>query len=119
MGRPLIEINWTEFDKLCGIQCTLREIAAWFECSEDTIERACVREKEMSFAELYSKKAGKGKISIRRKQYEVALGGNTTMLIWLGKQYLGQSEKQTISPESDPFINEEDGDLLAKAKAEK
>lgn len=105
MARPRIEINWVEFDKLCGIQCTLREIASWFECSEDTIERAVEREKEMRFADYFEQKKGKGKISLRRKQYEVAMSGDRSMLIWLGKQYLNQSDKlqqeQTVSHSAD------------------
>lgn len=75
------------------MQCTLREIAAWFDVSIDTIERACIREKKMQFAEYFDKKRRRGLISLRRKQMDVALSGNTTMLIWLGKQYLDQSEK--------------------------
>lgn len=35
---------------------------------------------------------------LRAKQYEVAMAGNPTMLIWLGKQFLGQKDKteQTV-----------------------
>lgn len=33
------------------------------------------------------------KQSLRRMQYLVAMTGDKTMLIWLGKQYLGQTEK--------------------------
>ena len=33
------------------------------------------------------------KMKLRRKQIEVAMNGNVVMLIWLGKQYLGQAEK--------------------------
>jgi hypothetical protein len=94
MARPRIQINWEDFDKLCVMQATLTEIAAWFECSVDTIERAVKREKKMSFAEYFASKKGRGKISLRRRQYEVAMSGNVSMLIWLGKQYLDQSEKQ-------------------------
>jgi len=32
-------------------------------------------------------------IEIRRKQLALAMGGDVRMLIWLGKQYLGQSDK--------------------------
>jgi len=94
MGRPRIEIDWVEFDKLCTMQCTLVEIAGWFECSEDTIERRIREKYDCTFAELFTQKRSKGKISLRRKQYETALKGNVAMLIWLGKQYLGQSDKQ-------------------------
>jgi hypothetical protein len=32
------------------------------------------------------------KIRLRRAQLRLAIDGNVTMLIWLGKQYLGQSD---------------------------
>ncbi|RTL05201.1 hypothetical protein EKK58_08615 [Candidatus Dependentiae bacterium] len=93
-GRPRIEINWDEMAKLMSIQATLREVAGWFECSEDTIERACLRDQGLTFAEYSVQKRQSGKISLRRKQFEVALkgDGNVSMLIWLGKQYLEQGE---------------------------
>lgn len=97
MGRPKIEINWFEFDKLCAIQCSLREIAGWFDCSEDTIERRVKETHDVTFAEYFDQKRGKGKIALRRKQYDVAMNGNVSMLIWLGKQYLDQSDKQETS----------------------
>lgn len=96
MGRPKIEIDWKQFDQLCKIQCTLTEIAAFFDCSEDTIERRVSETYGVTFAEHSRQKRGKGKISLRRRQMQAALDGNTTMLIWLGKQYLGQADKQEI-----------------------
>lgn len=94
MARPRKEISWIELDKLCGIQATRREIADWFECSEDTIDRRCLEEHGVSFASYSEQKRAPGKISLRRKQYEAAMTGNTALMIWLGKQYLGQSDKQ-------------------------
>lgn len=93
MARPQIQINWAEFDKLCNIHCTLIEIAEWFDCSEDTIERAVKREKGMVFAEYYKRKSGRGKISLRRKMFETAQSGNVTMMIWLSKNMLGYRDK--------------------------
>lgn len=92
MARPRKELNWDEFDKLCGIHATRRELAGWFEVSEDTIERRCQEEFGMSFASYVEQRQSPGKISLRRKQYEVAMSGNVSMLIWLGKQYLGQKD---------------------------
>jgi len=43
-GRPLTEIDWDEFDKLCMMLCTQVEIADWFGCTDDTIQ-AAVRKK--------------------------------------------------------------------------
>jgi hypothetical protein len=97
MGRPRIEIDFKEFDKLCGLQCTLEEIAGWFNCSVDTIENRVKEVHGVTFSEYYSQKRSSGKISLRRKQYEAAMAGNTALLIWLGKQYLGQSDKQEQS----------------------
>lgn len=95
-GRPKIEVDWQQFDKLCQIQCTLREIAEFFQCSEDTIERRCKEVKGMGFAEYFEQKRGLGKISLRRMQWQTAIDGNVTMQIWLGKNYLEQSDKQEI-----------------------
>lgn len=94
MGRPRIKINWEDVEKLCILQCLQREVAWFCNVSLDTIERACKREKKQSFAEYYSQKKSVGRISLRRAQWEVAVKQkNVTMLIWLGKQYLKQSDK--------------------------
>lgn len=93
-GRPRKEFNWDEFDKLCGIHATQREVADWFEMSEDTVDRRIKEQFGVTFAEHVKQRQAPGKISLRRKQYEMAMNGNVTMLIWLGKQYLGQADKQ-------------------------
>lgn len=95
MARPRIEISLDQFQKLCAIQCTLSEIASWFKCSEDTVERWCKRELKMSFAEAFKTWSADGKISLRRTQFRMA-ETNVSMAIWLGKQYLGQKEQQDI-----------------------
>ena len=97
MGRPKIEIDWELFERLCSIMCTEVEIAEIFECSVDTIERACKRKYRETFADTYKKKSSKGKMSLRRKQFEIAMNGHPTMLIWLGKQHLGQQDKMEHS----------------------
>ena len=52
-GRKRIPIDQKVFENLCSIQCTLAEIAAVIGCSEDTIERWCVRTYKEGFAETY------------------------------------------------------------------
>ncbi len=96
-GRPRATIDWADFDRLCAVQCTLAEIAAHFGRSEDTIERAVKREQGLSFADYFAQKRKSGFVSLRRKQWELAMAGNPTMLIFLGKQWLGQSDKQEVS----------------------
>lgn len=99
MGRPKKEIGKDQFEKLCAMFCTLIEVADFFDCSEDTIERWCKRVYKSTFADTYKRKSSRGRMSIRRKQFEVAMQGNTTMLVWLGKQYLGQADKMDFVEE--------------------
>ena len=99
-GRPRKEIEREQFEKLCGLQCTLSEIASYFDCSEDTIERWCVREYEMSFAEVFRVKRESGRISLRRAQFRLA-EKKPSMAIWLGKQYLGQKDQQEVRVSAD------------------
>ena len=91
-GRPKKEIDKKIFENLCGLQCTLEEIAGVFDCSADTIERWCKREYKETFAETYKKHSAKGKTSLRRTQFKLA-EKSAAMAIFLGKNYLGQSDK--------------------------
>lgn len=99
MGRPQKEIDQKQFEDLCGMQCTLQEIAGWFKCSEDTIERWCKRTYEENFAEAYKKHSVKGKMSLRRAQFRLA-EKSAAMAIFLGKQYLGQTDHVIVEDKS-------------------
>ena len=92
MARPVKEINKEQFESLCNLQCTLDEIAGFFKCSIDTIERWCKRTYNMSFADTFKVYSQNGKISLRRLQFKLA-EKSYAMAIWLGKQYLGQTDK--------------------------
>ena len=91
MARPQIQIDKEQFEKLCGLQCPLDEIADWFNCSVDTVERWCKRTYNERFAEVFNKKRGRGRIALRRAQFELAKK-NASMAIFLGKNYLGQGD---------------------------
>lgn len=95
-GRPQVDLNWKQLDALLGIQCTRREAASVMGCSEDTVERAIKREHGQTFREYADLKRGPGVANLRRRQYEVAIKGDRTMLVWLGKQWLGQTDKQFV-----------------------
>ena len=95
MGRPRIEIDKEQFEKLCALQCTLTEIAGFFGCSEDTIERWCKREYKNTFAEVFKSKREAGKISLRRTQWKLA-EKSAAMAIFLGKNFLGQTDVQRV-----------------------
>lgn len=102
MGRPPKTINQQEFEKLCALQCTHDEICGWFDVTAPTLEAWCKQTygKDMSFFKVFSIKRGKGKISLRRSQFQLA-EKNASMAIWLGRQYLGQRDipEDTIDTE--------------------
>lgn len=94
MGRPRKQIDWDIVEKLCHMQATQEEICDWFMVSVDTLERDCKRQNKIRFADYFAQKRTGGKVSLRRKQWKKAVENeDTTMLIFLGKQYLGQSDR--------------------------
>ena len=90
-GRPKIQIDQSQFENLCKLQCTLAEISGWFGCSEDTIERWCKSTYKCGFSDIYKVKREAGRISLRRAQFQMAQT-IPSMAIFLGKQYLGQTD---------------------------
>ena len=91
VGRPKTNIDKSNFEKLCQIQCTLEEIAGFFDCCDDTINNWCKEVYDDNFSGVYKKKSVAGKISLRRNQFKIA-ENNASMAIFLGKQYLGQRD---------------------------
>lgn len=104
-GRPRIQIDKNQFEKLCGLQCTEVEIAAFFNCSIDAIQDFCKREYGTTFADTLNKYGSVGKISLRRSQFKLA-ERSATMAIFLGKQYLDQKDITYTSDIDENVINE-------------
>lgn len=114
MARPRAEIDWTIVKKLCAIQATRKEIASFLEISDSTLVRHCHMEYDCDFDTLYKQWSDNGKISLRRLQFKLA-ETNAALCIWLGKQYLGQTDK-VIHVQENEFERLSDEDLI---KAEK
>lgn len=87
-----VVIDWEQFDKLCLMQATIPEICSWFNVQDAELRRAVKKEKKKLLQVYWLEKAAMGTISLRRAQWKAALDGNVVMMIWLGKQYLGQRE---------------------------
>jgi hypothetical protein len=85
MARPLKEIDERQVELLAGVGCTVDEIAATLGVSDVTLRKR--------FLPVIEKGREKMKGSLRRKQVERAIMGSYTMLIWLGKNLLGQTDK--------------------------
>ena len=93
MGRPKKSVDLEQLKKLLMLQCTKVECAAFFEVTKPTLDariREAGYEGFQQFAEIYRQP---GKISLRRHQWKSVESGHVGMQIWLGKQWLGQSDK--------------------------
>ena len=69
------------------------EVASFLHISPDTLYDRCKEEKNVLFSEYLRLKKDRGNGRIKQRQYQLAMEGDRAMLIWLGKQRLGQSEK--------------------------
>lgn len=96
MARPRKEIDKKQFENLCALQCTHDEICAWFDVTAKTLESWCKRTYGDSFSKVFAQKRGKGKISLRRSQWQLA-EKSASMAIWLGKQYLNQRDNVDVT----------------------
>ncbi len=99
-GRPKKFVDLELVEKLAHIQCTYGEIAATLGVSVDTLQR------NKNFAAVYKRGAEGGRKSLRRMQFEAANKGNATMQIWLGKQYLKQSDHGIVEVHSVPAFRD-------------
>jgi hypothetical protein len=103
-GRPRKEIDKEQFESLCALQCTQEEIAGFFHCSDRTISHFCKRTYKKTFEDAFADFSANGKMSLRRYQWKSAQAGNVTMQIWLGKQWLGQTDK--VEQRTDATVTE-------------
>ncbi len=113
MPRPLKEIDQKNFENLCGLQCTKEEICSFLELTDKTLEKWCKRTYGKGFSDVFKEKRSKGKISLRRMQWRLA-EKNANMAIWLGKQYLGQTDSGKV----DIRVVKEDDPITAALKEE-
>ncbi|MDD3135007.1 MAG: hypothetical protein PHF64_00765 [Methanoregula sp.] len=102
-GRKKIPIDYEKAEKLAIILCTQSEIAAVLNVPLSTLEH------DPEFLRIHKKGMETGKASLRRMQYKGAEAGNATMLIWLGKQHLGQRdrmEQEITGKDGSPIVHE-------------
>ena len=94
-GRPRkYKIDPDKISKWLSYGATIKEIADVEACSEDHISK--------HYSDFISKGKAERNIRLRKAQIELALSGNCSMLIWLGKQYLGQKDTPDADREELP-----------------
>lgn len=100
VGRNQIPVPPDEVELMASIGCTDREIAEHFGIKDDTLRR--------NFADFLIKGRSELKQRLRQAQLRVAFEGNPTMLIWLGRNILAQTETPaSTQAEVLPFTDDE------------
>ena len=92
IGRPSKPIDLDVVAELCSIHCTLEDIASVLNVDAETVTRRLADAGYKPFSAFYNMHKGKGNASLRRAQWKCALDGDQRLLIWMGKQALGQKD---------------------------
>ena len=114
VGAPPKALNAGMITMLAMKGNTQEDIAAILGCSVDTIQR--------NYRHAYEVGLQKCCASLRKKQVKLALDGNVTMLIWLGKNLLGQHDRHELTGKDGaplvPKVDREEiiGKLLGSGK---
>jgi hypothetical protein len=103
MVRPIKEIDWDVVDELLEAGCSGVEIAARFGMHPNTLYLKVEEETKLSFSEYSTQIQANGDSILRKVQFDTATKDkDKALLIWLGKQRLGQKEpKDTKDIDSD------------------
>jgi hypothetical protein len=105
VGRHNIPVPPDEVELMAKIGCTDREIAEHFGIKDETLRR--------NFVDYLVKGRSELKQRLRQAQLRVAFDGNPTMLIWLGRNILGQNETQQTEEKTVlPFTDDIDEDIV-------
>ena len=102
-GRPIkliSELGEEFITKLAGLMCSDEEIAAMMSDQYESISVDTLTNENngATFAECKAKGQAQGKASLRRNQFKLS-ESNAAMAIFLGKNWLGQTDKQEFKQE--------------------
>jgi len=101
-GRPRKKIDLKDLDKLLKLHCTQAECAAFLNIDQKTLVKIILEQTGMNYSEYSKRMMQYGNISLKRAMMNNAIArNNTTMQIWLSKQYLGMTENPVDADECD------------------
>lgn len=93
-GPKPLAVNGEDVEKLAGRGLNQEEIGTILGCSADTLQRRFSREMQRGWQRM--------RASVKRAQFDLGVNKlNPTMLIWLGKQHLGQSDPDRHPPKTE------------------
>lgn len=93
-------------EAFAAMMCTQAEVAGFYNVSVETLRNRLKNDPEARKA--WQRGRAKASVTLRRKQFEVAQTGNVPMLIFLGKQYCGQTDRGGTADTGDDLVHEAD-----------
>lgn len=108
MARPRLTIDPKLVEGMASVGATNIEIAEFAGCSVDTLTRR--------FADVLTKSRAGMRVRLRQLQWKAAAAGDRTMLIWLGKQELGQADESRVKIGSLEALSDDELKALAAGK---
>jgi hypothetical protein len=99
-GRPAAAIDWRTVDALLQAGCSGVQVSSRLGIHPNTLYERCSQEHNCDFSEYSRLKREHGETLLLQKQFDAAMKGDRTMLIWLGKQRLGQKERSANETEA-------------------
>ena len=84
-----------EVYKLARLGCSYEEMSDFFEVNRETLK--------YNFMPYIDKGRAELKQRLRHQQIKVAMNGSAAMLIWLGKNILGQSDSPLSRDDNEPL----------------
>ena len=96
MPPPKVEFDWSKLNAILEYGCSGADACEIMGVCYNTIADRIKLTHNATFQEYRIKKMAKKRYKLREKQYELAMAGNVAMLIWLGKNELGQKDRQEM-----------------------
>lgn len=93
MPQPKKKLNYDALDALLQFKVSLEFCADYLGVSSDTIMRRLKEEKGMTFTEYHKLKMQRTAVKLQQKAIELALGGNSTLMIFSLKNLANWSDK--------------------------
>ena len=117
-GRPRKEIDKRQFEALCKIQCTMKEISSVFGISEDTLIHWCKRTYSEPFSSVYKRYAEGGKASLRRIMWQHC-EKSASMCMFMAKNLLGYKDNGQETDNTQEMCDKLADSILKLAQTQK
>ena len=95
-GRPKAAIDWKKVDKALEQGANGVQVAAMLGVHPETLYERCKADNKTNFTDYLTQKRESGNQQLLGMQFQAAKEGSVPMLIWLGKQRLGQKDKKDL-----------------------